>query len=132
MRGLGKGDRVRLKVLRGKEQKTFEVRAALFPGRLAPKLTARLLGVKVVDISEKDRFGDSITADSGVIISEIDPRSKLGRIGAKPGDVIRKIDEIKIDDIEAFYDAMIKYRWKDSVVVLLQRGNKGFYITVDL
>lgn len=132
MRGAGKGDRIRIKVLHNGMQNQLDVKAELYPRRLAPGLAKRLLGVKVMDISEKPRFAARILADSGVIISEVDPQSKLGRIGAKPGDVIRKIDEIRTGDTESFYDAVIKYRWKDSVVILLQRGNQGFYITVDL
>ncbi|MBS3754578.1 MAG: Do family serine endopeptidase [Desulfobacterales bacterium] len=132
MRGFGKGDRIRVKVRQKGTQKQVDVKAKLFPERLAPRLARRLLGIDVVDISEKSRFDGRISADSGVIISEVDSQSKLGRIGAEPGDVIRKIDEIRTGDIQAFYDAIIKYRWKDSVVILLQRGNQGFYFTVDL
>ncbi len=132
MRGLNKGDKVRVKVLRSDSQKEFRVIASHFPRNLAPKLARRLLGVEVVDISEKNCFKALITADAGVIISEMDSGSVLGKIGAGPGDVIRKIDEMKIDDIESFYDAVIKYRWKNSVVVLIQRENRGYYITVNL
>lgn len=132
MRSLRKGERFRLRVLRGGEEIGIEAEAALFPQRLAPQLAKRLLGVEVVDISEKDRFSVPIPAEDGVIISEVDPQSALGRIGARPGDVIRKIDEIQTKDLDAFYRAVIKYRWKDSVVILLQRGNQGYYITVNI
>ncbi|MFP3979794.1 MAG: hypothetical protein ACLFUY_00220 [Desulfobacterales bacterium] len=71
--------------------------------------------------SGPERKRELNTLGSGVILSEVDPQSKLGRIGAEPGDVIRKIDEIQAEDTQAFYDAVIKYRWEDSVVILLQR-----------
>jgi hypothetical protein len=45
--------------------------------------------------------------------------------------VIRKIDEMPVDGLDDFYKAVIKYRWKNSVVLLLQRGNQGYYITVN-
>ncbi len=68
----------------------------------------------------------------GVIISEIDPQSGLARIGVRPGDVIRKIDAEDTNTVGSFYKTMIKDRWKQSIVILLQRGDQGYYITLNL
>jgi S1-C subfamily serine protease len=67
-----------------------------------------------------------------VVISEIDSRSHLANIGARPGDVIRQIDDIATTNKEDFKKAIVKYRQKPSVVILLQRGEQGYYITVKL
>lgn len=132
MRGTNKGQSIGVRILRDGREKIFTAKAGLFPEKLAPKLVRQLLGVKVTEISEKDRFDRPITADTGVIISEIDQNSVLHNIGARPGDVIRKIDEIRIHDPESLYKAIVRYRWKSSVVLLLQRGNQGYYITVNI
>ena len=66
------------------------------------------------------------------MISDVDQRSHLANIGARPGDVIRKLDDYPIENIEDFKKAIIKYRQKNSVVLLLQRGEHGYYITVDM
>ena len=66
------------------------------------------------------------------IIEELDKHSSLANINARPGDVIRKIDEITVNNTDDFKKAIIKYRWKESVVILLQRGDRGYYITLQL
>ena len=131
LRSAAKGKTMPIKVLRGTKTLTGKVVADVFPESMAPSLVFRLLGIRVVGMDEKVKFGN-IQATSGVIISEIDPASALARIGVRPGDVIRKIDDQACNDIKSFYRAMIKRRWKNSVVILLQRGLHGYYITVDL
>jgi serine protease Do len=56
----------------------------------------------------------------------------LARIGAEPGDVIRQIDDFTIQNSEDFKKAIVKFRGKNSMVLLLQRGDQGYYITVNL
>jgi S1-C subfamily serine protease len=67
-----------------------------------------------------------------VVILKIKANSDLDRIGAKAGDVIRQIDDYTIQTSEDFKKAVIKSRRKNSVVLLLQRGEQGYYITVTL
>lgn len=70
--------------------------------------------------------------EEGAAISEINSRSYLARIGVKTGDIIRQLDDIRINNTMDFKKAIIKYRQKPSVVILLQRGDEGYYITVKL
>jgi len=67
-----------------------------------------------------------------VLITELRNGTYLARIGAGPGDVIRRIDDFEINNIEDFKTAIVKFRRKKSVVLLLQRGHRGYYITVEL
>ena len=67
-----------------------------------------------------------------MVITELRNGTYLARIGAGSGDVIRQIDDFEINNIEAFKTAVVKFRRKKSVVLLLQRGNRGYYITVTL
>ena len=67
-----------------------------------------------------------------MVISRVNKKSYLARIGAEPGDVIRQIDDVTIQREEDFNKAIIKFRRKNSVVLLLQRGDQGYYITVNL
>jgi hypothetical protein len=66
------------------------------------------------------------------MISRLRKKSYLARIGAEPGDVIRQIDDFTIQNLEDFKKAMAKFRRKSSLVLLLQRGDQGYYITVNL
>ena len=84
------------------------------------------------DAEERPSLGARIVAGKGVVISKLEPKSYLARIGARPGDVIRKVDDITIENKADFDKTIIKYRLKPSLVLLLQRGEQGYYITVQL
>ena len=66
------------------------------------------------------------------MITEINRNSYLARIGAVPGDVIRQMDELTIKNINDFKKAIIKYRNKKSLIIVLQRQDQLYNITVKL
>jgi len=108
------------------------IETKVYPLELAEELAFRLLGIRVEDLTKKKRKVYRIYARDGVVILKIKPNSYLDRIGAKSGDVIRQIDDYTIQTKEDFKKAVIKSRRKNSVVLLLQRGEQGYYITVTL
>jgi len=129
---LAAGDALHAELWRGGEKKTVTIRTRLFPLELAEDLAFKLLGISVDDLTQDNRRLYDVSASQGVVIVKIKKQSYLGHIGAEPGDVIRQIDDYNIQDKEDFKKAMIKYRLKNSVVLLLQRGGQGYYITVNL
>ena len=54
--------------------------------------------------------------------------SHLNRIGVKPGDVIRQIDEVRVDTVADFKAAIVKYRNRRSVVILIERDGHLYHI----
>ena len=84
------------------------------------------------NLSAKNRYIYKALAKQGVLISDVNRQSFLARIGARPGDVIRQIDNITIKNIQDFEQAIIKYRQKNSLVIVLQRGDQLYNITVKL
>ena len=126
------GDALQATFWRNGELKTVALKTKVFPVALSEDLTLRLLGIKVGNLTAKIRSYYRIPARQGVVILEINAQSYLGSIGVRPGDVIRKIDDYAIRDDEDFKKAIIKYRQRNSVVLLLQRGDQGYYITVNL
>ncbi len=130
MRTVTAGETLSLTLVRDGNDIQTAVKALDFPENQAMALAWRLLGVKVGDISPKDRRLYNVRAPSGVIIRELDKHAALADINARPGDVIRKIDEIAVNNVADFTKAIIKYRWKESIVILLQRGDNGYYITL--
>jgi len=99
---------------------------------LAEDLAFRLMGIRVENSTPKTRRTYRTAVRQGVIISEINSRSQLANIGARPGDVIRQIDDMTIKNKDDFKKATVKYRQRQSVVILLQRGGQGYYITIKL
>ena len=126
------GDSLKARIWRDGEIKNIRVKTKMFPLALAEELAFRLMGIRVEDLTRKNRRHYRISVRQGVVISEIDSRSHLANTGVRPGDVIRQIDDIATTNKDDFKKAIVKYRQKPSVVILLQRGEQGYYITVKL
>ena len=124
------GDTLKATIWRGGSKRPATVKTKFFPIELAEELAQRLLGIKVTDISAKLRRKYRILVDKGVVISELSRQSYLLEIGAQPGDVIRQINDDAVANKTDFKKAVVKNRLKNSLVLLLQRGEQGYYITV--
>jgi len=126
------GQTIDINIWRGGKTQTAAVRAAVFPEDLALDLAFRLLGINVDDLSSKNRHIYKSIAKKGVLITEIHRQSYLARIGVRPGDVIRQIDDFTIAKTDDFKKAIVKRRHKPSLVILLQRGQHLYNISVKL
>jgi len=131
-KSLAAGDTMQARLWRNGKEKTIAVETKVFPLELAEELAFKLLGIKVDDISKGVRRKYRIATRQGVVISKIKRQSYLAHIGAEPGDVIRQIDDYTIQNSDDFKKAIVKFRRKNSVVLLLQRGDQGYYITLNL
>jgi Do/DeqQ family serine protease len=132
MRNYSIGDKLNLKLRRRAESLTLSVLASQFPMERAAALGYRLLGIRTDDLTPGTRVRFNVAADSGALISELNPQSYLAQIGARSGDVIRRINEVPIKNSKDFNAAIVKYRHKKSIIILLQRGDQGYYITIEL
>jgi len=132
MRGVAAGQTIHVHLKRRDKFITAQVNATVFPPEQALALAERLLGVAVADLDRSARRKYRVVADSGVLITDLRTGTYLDRIGAGPRDVIRRIDDYNINNVEDFKVAIVKFRRKKSVVLLLQRGHRGYYITVKL
>ena len=132
MGGFAAGNRLKIKIWRDESAKIIHVTASEFPASLAQELGYRLLGIGVENLSATNRRRYDIMADKGVVIAELHPDSYLASIGAEPGDVLRRMNQIRLRSVEDFKRAIVKYRHKNSVIVLLQRADQAYYITVEL
>jgi S1-C subfamily serine protease len=126
------GETVETQVWRSGQNRTFAIKTRLFPIEQADRLAWSLLGVRVQDLTLKNRKDFRIVAKEGVMISEVRAGTHLSRVGARAGDVIRQIDDVGVSNTEEFNKAIVKFRTKNSLVLLIQRGEQGYYVTVSL
>ena len=131
-KSLAAGNTLEAEFWRDGKKKTAVVKTKVFPIDLADDLAYRILGIRVEALTKKNRQQYRINARKGVMISDLKKDSYLAGIGARPGDVVRQIDDYQIENSEDFKKAIIKFRNKNSMVLLLQRGDQGYYITVTL
>lgn len=132
MKSYAAEDKIKMHIWRRNEEKTVLVVAAVFPLRLAKNLAYSLLGIKVENL-QKDGFSFfKNQRQEGVLISKLHRRSYLSRIGVRTGDIIRQINETTTGNTTDFEKAIVKYRNKKSLVILLQREDQLYHITVKL
>jgi Do/DeqQ family serine protease len=126
------GETLEIQAWRGGQTRTINLKTKEFPIERADELAWSLLGIKVDELTSKNRRDFRIATREGVVISEVKGGSYLARIGARQGDVIRQIDDTTVSTREEFRKALVKSRQKSSVVLLIQRGEQGYYVTVTL
>jgi Do/DeqQ family serine protease len=132
MSNISAGETININIWRNGKTRDISVTFSSFPIELALDLAHNILGITVKNLSNKNRSIYKTLTQEGVVITEIDRNSYLARIGARPGDVIRQIDELTIKNINDFKKAVIKYRKKNSLIIVLQRKNQLYNITVKL
>jgi len=132
MRGFAADDLLNISIWRKNKLRTIKTVARLFPQELAPNLAYILLGLKVENLTAKNRLYYKTIEKKGVVISELNRKSYLSGIGVKPGDIIRQIDDLTINNTKDFNKALVKFRQKKSIIILLQRGGQGYYIPVEM
>ena len=132
MRGQRAGNALPIRIWRNGKILKMSVTPINFPMETAGYLAYRLLGVRVADISVSNRMQYRISAVDGVVISAIEPSCFLARIGAQEGDIIRRINDFPVKYSADFLQAVVKYRHKNSMVLVLQRGQEAYYVTVEV
>jgi serine protease Do len=130
--GISAGDTVVFDIWRNGGSQSLFLKSSVFPEERAPDLALKLLGIRVQNPVVRKRQDRQPYSSGGVVISEVSPSSYLARIGVKPGDIIHQLDDIGIGSVEEFNKAIVKYRRKASVVILLQRADQLYHITVEL
>jgi len=106
----------------------LSLRTSAFPLDRAFALADRMLGITVFDLDEATRAKYGIRTRIGVLIVKMRRGPHLDRTGVVPGDIIRQIDEERVDTLQDFKAAMVKYRKKPSLVLLIQREGHLYYI----
>jgi Do/DeqQ family serine protease len=132
IRALAAGDTVEVLLWRNAEQKKITIKTAAYPLERAPELAFKRMGIKVAELDTTNRQRYTVVAEQGVVIVGLRPESYPARIGVATGDVLREIDGQTIARTDDFYDAVIKARRKSAVVILLQRQDQLYYVTLQL
>jgi len=112
----------------GKRQKTG-IKAASFPPDLAFNLSFERLGFQVEELNRPLATKYRLKETKGLVIVAIKKGSQADTIGLAPGDLIRGINDLSITTKEDFKKAFIRYRLKERVNVLIQRGRTVYSIS---
>lgn len=89
-----------------------------FPARLLDATVWSRLGLKVRPTA------------NGMAITQVRDGTAASRVGLEPGDVILKVNNAPVGNLESFREAVIHARGKPSVLLLVRRGPRGYYLTL--
>jgi serine protease Do len=132
------GDEAKVKVVRdGKEttltakiseQDGSAVAAGGGPGESGPE--AASLGVKVRAPTAKEVEKLGLPEGQGVIVDDVDQDGPAAETGVRPGDAILEVNRQPVASVADYAAAIAKVPSGDSVMVLLLRGDRYFYVVV--
>ena len=89
------------------------------------------LGFNISEIKKPLVRRYRLTTDQGVVVTGVISDSVGGKIGIQAGDVIRQVNQVRIKNEKDFKAAMVKAAGRDSVLILVQRGQNGYYVTME-
>lgn len=116
-------EEVTLSIFRAGKRADIKVKAADFPLELADEIGKNALGIEV---------GVAPAGIKAVSITNVLPASPAQKAGIKTGDLLLKINDDTITNIEEYRRAIAKIRVMESAVLLIRRGPSIFYVTLNL
>ncbi len=102
------------------------------PARRAPAAEpARgdALGIAVVDLTATQRRSAGVAEGEGVLVREV-TGAAARRAGLAPGDVILRVGQRPVGDVDAFKDALDGVEDGQTVLLLVRRGQNNTFITL--
>jgi serine protease Do len=125
------GTKVEVVVLRDGKRKTFSIKLGKRPpsAELAgtpPTDAFEELGFSVENLTDElaERLG--YEGQSGVVVTEVDPRSQAAEIGLAPGVLIKEVNRRQVRNTREFNEAIDKAREKGSALLLVQQDRSTF------
>jgi serine protease Do len=129
--GYGHNDKIDITIFRDGKKIVFNVVAQAMPEELYDEIALEWLGISVDEITNKEVKKYKLFTNSGVIITRVEKGSPSGKIGIEEGDVLSQINQTKIENVKDFKKAILTVRKGSSVLLLIQRGKYGYYVTLE-
>ncbi len=124
-------DQVSLQVLSDGRQHDVVITATKLPLSSAQELAYTWLGISVSEITIGKAVMYRLRSRKGVIITQVGQGSAAQKIGIDVGDTIRQINNQPINNLKDFQQAILLAYQKESVLFLIQRGDYGYYVTLE-
>ncbi|HTO06950.1 MAG TPA: trypsin-like peptidase domain-containing protein [Myxococcota bacterium] len=121
-RSITVGDRARVSLDRSGHKLALELEAAPFPEARADELAQVLLGLDLAERTPALAKQYKLQSDHGLVVQRVVPHSAAEERGLRPGDLVLKLGQDRIDDRSALRKAIPRILGQDGVVVVVQRG----------
>ena len=129
----GIGDTVRIKVMRDRKTKTFEVKIAKreetkIAGKSTPKEKQAELGIRVAEITPETARRFNLKDAKGVIVVGVDSDSKAAEAGLKVHDIIKEVNHKSIKAPSDLSKAINDVKDGETINLFIRRMNRGFLV----
>ncbi|MGW8321417.1 MAG: PDZ domain-containing protein, partial [Thermodesulfobacteriota bacterium] len=125
----GVDDDITFRVFRKGKYRKKTVKSVALPEAMAENYCQRSLGIRVGELTNKAMIGVGI---KGVVITEVSRGSQAERVGLQPGDVLLKINDRSIPNVQEFRKEFSKLGCRSHVTLQVLRGRFLYYVTLDL
>lgn len=119
------GDRIRVEYLRDGRNRSARVEVRALDRQEGGELDHRLLGAVFEDIPMKARSNRL----SGVLLTELNPESRLARRGMRPGDIVTGANRVPVRDLDEFREVIGDIR--GPLYLEIQRGRRDYVMRLD-
>ena len=125
------GSSIHFSILREGETLARTVRLTSIPKSYVKEFTRHWFGLQVQENNERFARSNRLATSKGMVVIEVVPNSVAGKIGISSGDVIRKMNQNRIDSEEDYNKAVADLNNPDRILLLVQRGRQGYYVTLE-
>ena len=129
LRRMSVKDDITFRVFRKGKYRKKMVKSVALPEAMAENYCQRSLGIRVGELTNKAMIGAGI---KGVEITEVTRGGQAERVGLQPGDVLLKINDRRIPNVQEFRKEFSKLRCRSHVTLQILRGRFLYYVTLDL
>jgi len=123
MRQVGVGEEIAFQVFRGGKRFPVKIKTTDFPLDMSDEIARYALGIQV---------GPAPAGIKAVALTQVAPGSPAERSGLKPGDLILRVNNGNVTNVEEFKRAIAKARVMDSVLLLVRRGPSIYYVSLPM
>ena len=122
------GDTLRLRIFREGRELTVSAQPSAFSLNYARQLFYRRLGIEIDEVDEGTRKKYGLK--QGVFVKNVRPNSKAAEYGLRAEDLLLKINNMPIENMESFNRAISQYHHHPSITLIIQRGPIGYSLTL--
>ena len=125
------GNTIYMGILRDGKEESVSLKVSLLPASRVADYVKIWLGFTVNEIQQSLVRRYRLITSQGVVVTSVTPNSVSGKIGVQSGDIIRQVNQVRIENEKDFRAAMVEAAGRDSVLILVQRGQNGYYVTLE-
>ncbi|MFH0925711.1 MAG: Do family serine endopeptidase [bacterium] len=128
--GYAAGNVIPFVIIRDGKKIKVSIKSSEVPIEKADELAWSWLGLKTKNIDNQSILKYKLYTEKGVLITKIRKDSSAAKVGISEGDVIRQLGSEPVITYNDFCKNLLMMMDKYRVLVLVQRGQYGYYVTL--